>query len=448
MTWARAYRPLGVRTLLVQLAVLVVAEALLFASYRGHEASFHWATHFLVAMAVWALVNLAWLALKGAPARAQLLTLIGWHLVAMFPDVLFGRAGVAHDDWMDVFLAHISSHYVPGGAYTWLVVALLASALYAVVLARWLEARRREADAGMAPGIGLGGTHLIRAQRPVEQTPLAHARFGPTRPPEIVLIHGLGASLAIWEPLARGLGDRGLSVLVPDLLGFGCSREIGTTFSLVEHAAAVERLLDTTGADQPLVVGHSFGCAVAAELARRRPERLRGLVLVCPPAFRDPAAARERLGRRGWLARQVLAGTPAASLVCNTMCLTRRVAAVLTTRLARDVPDAVARDGVQHTWPAYRDALNALLEDNPVPDAIEHPLRPTTVVVGDADRQTPPEDVLDWPHDAVRVELWPSDHLLPWRHAARLAELLVEHVDVDAGVGGRTPGEHGAYDGV
>lgn len=424
--WAQAYRPLQPRTLLVQSAVLVVAEIALFAGYRGHEAGFHWATHFLVAMTTWALVNAAWLALKGAPARGQLIALLGWHLLAMLPDLLFGLASVPHDDWMDVFLGHIASHYVPGGAYLWLFVALVASALYALLLAGWLAARRTEADAGMAPGVGLGGGHLVRAQRRPDREPLDARRLGPAADVEIVLLHGLGASKEIWQPVAERLAADGRTVLTPDLLGFGASRDIGTTFTLTDHVAALKRLLDEAGASAPLLVGHSFGCAVAAAFVQAHPERVRGLVLVSPPAFHDPGAARERLAQQGWLARQVLEGTPAASLVCNAMCLTRGAAGRLMPRVASSVPDAVARDSVHHTWPAYRDAVCALLEANPVPGAIAHPRVPTRVVLGDDDAQTPAQDLLDLPHDEVSIEIWPADHLLPVRLPERLAGLIAE----------------------
>jgi pimeloyl-ACP methyl ester carboxylesterase len=426
-TWSRAYRPLRLRTLLRQTLVLLSAEALLFATYRDHQAAAQWAPHLLVAMTMWALVNLLWLALKGAPAGGQVVTLLAWHLFAVFPDVLL-TAGSPHDDWMNVFLGHVALHHVSGGEYLWLFSAVVAGGAYAAVLCGWVRARRSELAAGMAPGIGLGGTHLVRPQCAVDRTELGHHRFGPPQSPAAVLLHGLGASYAIWEPVAEQLAQRGISVLVPDLLGFGRSRHIGTTFSLADHAVAVVRLVEASGATAPLVVGHSFGCAVAAELAQTRPERIAGLVLVSPPAFRDGEQARVRLGKRGWLARQVVRGTPAASLLCNAMCLTRGAAGRLMPRLAGNVPHAVARQLVEHTWPAYRGALGALLENNPVPVAIADPRRPTTVVLADADRDTPAEDVLDWPHGAVRVEVWSSDHLLPLRHADRLAELVASEV--------------------
>jgi len=45
----------------------------------------------------------------------------------------------------------------------------------------------------------------------------------------------LGASRAVWTDVAAGLEERGFSVLVPDLLGFGGSRTSGTRFSLADH---------------------------------------------------------------------------------------------------------------------------------------------------------------------------------------------------------------------
>lgn len=423
-TWALAYRPMRARSLLFELAILVAAEVLLFASYRGHEASFHWATHFLVGLSVAAVTNTVWLALKGAPARWELLSILGWHLVAMSPDLLFS-AGVPHDGWMDVFLGHISAYYVPGGAYTWLFIALLLSALYCILLSGWLAARRGEADAGLAPGIGLGGGSLVHPQASPATTVLAHARYGPAGAADVLLLHGLGASRAVWAPVAVELEAQGVAVLVPDLLGFGASRGIGTQFHLDDHVDALRQLVNHYDARSVIVVGHSFGCAVAAALAAARPDVVRSLILVSPPVFRDGAQARARLGHRCWLARRVLSGSPIASVTCGAMCLLRRPAASLLTRVERDLPERVARDGVQHTWPAYRDALVALLDDNPLPAAIATPPRPTTVLVGDRDPETPAQDVLDWPHERVEiVEVANADHLLPLRHPDTVVDAI------------------------
>lgn len=294
--WARAYRPLRPAGLGVQLALLVLAEYALFHSYRGHDADFHWATHFLVGLTVAAAINLAWLFVKGAPARGMLLSVLAAHLFAMAPDLLF-NVGVPHAPWMNVFLGHIWVHYLPSGDKSWLVIALVASGTFAICLALWLRARTREAEAGLAPGIGIGGSALVTAQRTSERGALVSVRYGPDGPPDVVLLHGLAASHHVWAPAARLLQEGGFRVVVPDLLGFGDSRRIGTRFLLDDHVDALASLLEATGAGQPVVVGHSFGCAVAVAFARAHPHAVSELVLVAPPVFRDGQRARERLAR-------------------------------------------------------------------------------------------------------------------------------------------------------
>lgn len=413
---------------MVQLVVLIVAETVLLRSYAHHEAGFHWATHFLVAVTAAAVLLATWLALKGAPPRGQLWWILGLHLYAMFPDLLFTAGLAPRDGWMDVFLGHIASHYVPGGDATWLLLALLASGGYAALLSAWLASRRAEVDAGQVPAIGLGGSALLRAQADPRIEPLAHARFGPEGPPEVVLLHGLAASRAIWREVVAELDRGGTRGLVPDLLGFGASRQIGTHFDLPAHVDALAALLDRHAGRPAVIVGHSFGCAVAVGLADALPERVSALVLVSPPAFRDPARARDRLGRRNWLAKRVVTGSPVAGITCGIMCLTRPIAASMAARVARHVPEQIARDSVQHSWPSYRDALLTLLEANPLPQAIAHPHRPTTVVVSDADDEAPAEDVTGWPHDAVELVELTGDHFVPLRHPRPLAQIVAGRI--------------------
>lgn len=139
------YRPLQPISLMLQLVVVVLAEFALYASYDAHDARFHWATHFLVALSFTAVLLLSRLLLTGAPGpRFLLLTVLGFHLFAMTPDLLF-RGGVPHTPWMNVFLGHIAVHYLPGGVRSWLVIALMLSGLYVAALTAWLRARYAEA---------------------------------------------------------------------------------------------------------------------------------------------------------------------------------------------------------------------------------------------------------------------------------------------------------------
>lgn len=145
---ASDYRALSPRSLVIQLVLLLVAEILLFLTYSAHDARFHWATHFLVAVIVAFMVMAVYLRLRNAPGpRFLLLLILGLHLLAMAPDLLF-RAGVPHAAWMDIFLGHVSAHYLPGGDTTWLVSAVIVVTGYVVALTRWLRSSASEAGNG------------------------------------------------------------------------------------------------------------------------------------------------------------------------------------------------------------------------------------------------------------------------------------------------------------
>lgn len=426
--WARAYRPLRPRSLAIQLAVLIIAEIGLFTTYGVHDARFHWATHFLVALTVTSILFVVGLALTGAPGpRFILLTLLGLHLFAMTPDILF-RLGVPHYRWMDVFLGHISTHYIPGGDASWLVIALVATSGYVAVLALWLRARRVEAIAGMPPGVGLTGSAVIRPQRDPRMTLLHADHQGGERRPIVVLIHGLGAASAFWRPVAGRLADHGLRVLSPDLLGFGSSIRLGTHFHLQDQAAAVIRLIESRQCGPVLIAAHSYGAAVAATVAADRSDLVTQLVLVAPAAFVDPDEARQRIGGRNWLARKTLNGSPVADLACGVMCLFRQPLTAAAPHLSRlwspEVPPDVARGAVAYVWPAYRDALASLLRDNALIEWLRRPRKPTTVVLAMDDQMVRWAAVTSLIDDEVQVEYLPGTHSVPLERPDAVAALI------------------------
>ncbi|WP_033294415.1 alpha/beta fold hydrolase [Amycolatopsis jejuensis] len=85
-----------------------------------------------------------------------------------------------------------------------------------------------------------------------------------TGKPPVLLLHGLGATGAVWDAAAGLLGRR---VLIPDLPGHGGSAPL-PAYSFDALAAAVADVLDEPG---PIVIaGHSLGGVVALELASGR----------------------------------------------------------------------------------------------------------------------------------------------------------------------------------
>lgn len=429
--WAQAYRPLHPVSLTVQLVVLVLAEVALFRSYFGHDASYHWATHMLVALAFTSLLLLARLLITGAPGpRLLLLTFLGFHLFAMLPDILF-RAGVPHYRWMDIFLGHVASHYIPGGDGTWLAIALIFLGLYVAGLTAWLRARRAEAAGGMPPGVGLTGAAVLRPQHDPRLGELVHGESGTDADGlTIVLLHGLGSSSAFWRPVAAGLTAAGVRTLVPDMLGFAASIRLGTHFHLDDQAAAVIRLIERHGGGPVVLAAHSYGAAVAVTVAQDRPDLVRRLVLVAPAAFSDAEQARERIGGRSWIARKTMSGSPVADVACGTMCLLRRpltaLAPHVAARVSPDIPAAVARDAVKYVWPAYRDALTSLMDDSPLPAWLADPPLPTTVVLGRDDQTVLGSALEPMLSPEVQVVELPGTHALPVEQPVEVAEAILD----------------------
>lgn len=432
-SWPRAFGPLRAKTLLWQLAVLVVAEVALYNSYATHEARFHWATHFLVGLTVAAVWRALFLLVAARPTRFQLLSILGFHLWAMWPDLIFRLPGVPHYHWMDwLALGHISSHYMPGGDTTWLIIALTAAGGYARLLSRWLQARHAEAAAGLPPALGVGGAAVVRPQIDPTTTVLAHKTAGSldTASEPLVFLHGLGATSSTWLPVAHRVADAGHAAVVPDLLGFGSSLRLGTAFGLDAQADAVLRLLDHHGVRQAHLVAHSWGGTVAAALVRRAPDRVARLTLVAPAVFVDVDSARARFAQRSLLARATLAGSPLGGFVCGAMCLARPLLARLAPRLEPDVPAQVARDGVQHSFAAYHDALTSMWEGNPLADLLRQPTCPITVLLAEQDQTVLPRDVLDLPPSPdVRIVRVAGGHGIAYDQPDLIGDLLIEQLD-------------------
>ena len=443
--WPRAYRPLRPLTLLVQLVLLAVAEIGLYASYAAHDARFHWATHFLVALLLTALWQSVHLLVAARPARGQLLTILLFHLWAMWPDLAF-YAGVPHYRWMDwLALGHIQAHYLPGGDSSWLVLALLGVGGYVLLLTRWVDARGTEAATGMPPALGIGGRAVLRPQLDPRTAQLAHEHLTPPAsadgpasmptpvpvpvPVPVLLVPGLGGTSATWLAAGRLLAGSGHPVLIPDLLGFGASMRLGTRFQLDDQVDAVLRLLEDHDIAQVHLVGHSWGCVIAGAITARAPRRVARLTLVAPAAFADPTTARERIGKASWLARTTFSSKDIGGLVCGAMCLSRPLLSRILPRLKASVPAGVVRGGIHHSYPAYRDALTSMWQDNPLPELLRDPTHPLTVVLADDDETVRPDDVLDLPvSDRVHVVRVEGTHGLPYERPDVVARLTLGDV--------------------
>jgi lipase len=114
---------------------------------------------------------------------------------------------------------------------------------------------------------------------------LALHEFGPPGAPRVVCLHGVRNHGRHFERLAAALG--GYRVLAPDLLGHGHS-PWEPPWDIAAHCEAI---VETVGARESILVGHSFGGRLAFELAARAPKLVPKLVLLDPAILLPPHVA-------------------------------------------------------------------------------------------------------------------------------------------------------------
>ncbi|WP_225094623.1 alpha/beta fold hydrolase [Streptomyces sp. CoH27] len=217
--------------------------------------------------------------------------------------------------------------------------------------------------------------------------------------PSVVCVHGAGVSSRELRPLLEALGPRHDAWSV-DLPGFGASAGPARPLGLRALADSLADWLTAVGLDQAVLLGSSFGCQIAVDLAVRRPERVTALVLVGPTV--DPAA-------RGFL-RQLLRWAHNAP---------QERASMAPLNLA-DYRDAGPRRLVEAFAEALRDRIEDKLPYVPVP---------TLVVRGARDRLVPEE----WAEEVTRLlpagrlaVVAESGHMVPYRQPHALAALVTD----------------------
>jgi carboxylesterase len=111
-------------------------------------------------------------------------------------------------------------------------------------------------------------------------------------PAGALLLHGFTGSPASMRPLGDHLAANGVAVDCPLLRGHGTTRwlDLASATATSWTAAADKGLEALSGSDPVVAVGLSMGAALALELAARRPDRVKGIVLV-NPYVRDPRLA-------------------------------------------------------------------------------------------------------------------------------------------------------------
>jgi pimeloyl-ACP methyl ester carboxylesterase len=238
--------------------------------------------------------------------------------------------------------------------------------------------------------------------------------------PAVVLVHGFGLDMRMWDPQLPRLAAR-FTVVRFDCRGFGASGPYDPAVAYT-HAGDVIALLDHLAIERAALVGLSFGGRVVAQTALAAPDRVTGVALldsVLDGVQWDPesAAALDETyrqaqshgvlaGRAAWLAHPVFAA-------------------------ARELPEvASALSAMVNGYPGQH-----LTGDDPheragrLIDALGQMTVPTLVAVGERDvpcfREMSQTLARDIPGARYHVEPG-AGHMINMEHPAQITELLLE----------------------
>ena len=152
-----------------------------------------------------------------------------------------------------------------------LFIAVLAG------LAIWTSYKARQLEARFPPTgemIDVGGysLHAVHVPRPADADL-----------PPLVFIHGASGNLLDQEVPFRPLLEGRAEMLFIDRPGHGWSERGGHENDTPDgQAAAIARAMRTKGISKAIIIGHSFGGAIAASFALDHPEMTAGLVFLAP----------------------------------------------------------------------------------------------------------------------------------------------------------------------
>lgn len=196
--------------------------------------------------------------------------------------------------------------------------------------------------------------------------------------PAVLLLHAGIADRAMWTELRDHLRPSGRKVVAVDLPGFG---EAEPARDLDAPWDDVLRTADALGLERLVLIGCSFGAAVALRIAASAPERIAGLLL-CSTPMEDVAISHELAS--AWEAEEVAlaAGDIGAAVdIVLDAWLLPDAAPELRARIARAQRHAFL---VQRAAPPAKEAPDPLNEH---PAALERLDAPILVVAGGRDRR-------------------------------------------------------------
>ncbi len=104
---------------------------------------------------------------------------------------------------------------------------------------------------------------------------------------KILILHGWGASSESWQEVKKDLKNSNFEVFAPDLPGFGQNPAPENIWQTKDYALWAKDFVKNNIGNEPFVlIGHSFGGAIAVNLANILPEQIEKIILISPAILR------------------------------------------------------------------------------------------------------------------------------------------------------------------
>ncbi len=242
--------------------------------------------------------------------------------------------------------------------------------------------------------------------------------FGDPADPAVLYFHSALGSVGDEEFLAA-LAGLGYRVLAPEMPGYGSSTGEGLLEDMLDFTLHGWDVADALGLDELVLIGHSMGGMLAAEMAALCPGRVKALVLVAPVGlWRDDRPVVDLFSLLPFQFAEVLFADQASG------------AALLTGGVDFDDLDALSEFFIANAR-RLGTAGKILF---PIPDRrlskrLYRVRCPVLVVWGDQDRYIDPSYAEEWTSritGASAIRLAGAGHMVPFERAAELGQAVRE----------------------
>jgi pimeloyl-ACP methyl ester carboxylesterase len=96
----------------------------------------------------------------------------------------------------------------------------------------------------------------------------------------ILILHGWGSSSERWQAVKDALSEKGYTVFVPNLPGFGDEPPPQEAWSVEDYAEWVFGWTERQNLSAFFLAGHSFGGGIAAVFAAKYPQKVKKLIFI------------------------------------------------------------------------------------------------------------------------------------------------------------------------